>query len=192
MVDMRIQCLNTEKQKLLTRDNVTVQIDVSVNYKIVIPEYALYKSTNYYSFLSLTIESVMKAIVAERTLSQLLVNRKEIEKSTTQIMDEKLHQYGIDVLSVETQSFQLPVNMERAMATVAESEKESEAKSIKAKGNLESAKAFRQAADELGKNLISMELKYFETMKEVAAAAPSILVVTNSIMESVKIKMANK
>ena len=192
MVDMRIQCLNTEKQKLLTRDNVTVQIDVSVNYKIVIPEYALYKSTNYYSFLSLTVESVMKAIVAERTLSQLLVNRKEIEKSITQIMDEKLHQYGIDVLSIETQSFQLPVNMERAMATVAESEKESDAKAIKAKGNLESAKAFRQAADELGKNLISMELKYFETMKEVAAAAPSILVVTNSIMESVKIKMANK
>ena len=192
MVDMRIRCLNTEKQKLLTRDNVTVQIDVSVNYKIVIPEYALYKSTNYYSFLSLTVESVMKAIVAERTLSQLLVNRKEIEKSITQIMDEKLHQYGIDVLSIETQSFQLPVNMERAMATVAESEKESDAKAIKAKGNLESAKAFRQAADELGKNLISMELKYFETMKEVAAAAPSILVVTNSIMESVKIKMANK
>lgn len=189
MVDLRVQSLNTAPQKLLTKDNVSVHIDVFVNYKIIVPEFAMYKTSNYFNLLNLMVQSVMKTIVSERTLAQLLCNRKEIEKSTTHIMDEKAHPYGIDVISIETQSIQLPPAMERAMATVAESEKESDAKSVKAKGNLESAKAFRTAADELSKNPLSIELKYFETMKEVACEGISTLVVPSSILDTVNKKM---
>lgn len=185
-VDLRVQSMNTPEQKLLTKDSVTVWIDVFVNFRILVPELALFKIANYYQFLTLTVESVMKSIVAERTLVQLLGNRKEIEKSTTTIMDEKVFPYGIDVTSIETQSIRLPMNMERAMATVAESEKASEAKQVKAKGSLESARAFRLAADELGKNPLSLELKYFETMKEVARDTPSLLFVTDSYASKVR------
>ena len=186
MVDMKVQALNTSEQKLLTKDSVTVWIDVYVNYKIVIPELALFKTKDYHYWLGLTIQSVMKTIVAERTLSQLLINRKEIEKSTTIIMDEKAHQYGIDVVAIETQSIRLPVNMERAMATVAESEKAAEAKQMKAKGSLESSKLFRQAADQL--NNVALEVKYFHTLKYLAVENKSLLVVTDSIMNKMNMK----
>ena len=187
-VDTRVQSLNTAPQILLTKDSVTVKIDVFVNFKVVIPEYALFKCSDYYSLLNLFVQVVMKTVVSERTLAQLLVNRKEIEKSTTYFMDEKAHPYGIDVISIETQSIKLPKVMERAMATVAESEKKSEAKVIDAKGSLESAKIFREAADELKKNPLSLELQWFETLKAIAAENPSILVVPDSIMSTIKTK----
>lgn len=188
-VDMRVQSLNVQKQTLLTKDSVTVHLDVFVNFKIVIPEYALYKTSNYYELLNLMVQAVMKTIVAERTLAQLLVNRKEIEKSTTHFMDERAHPFGIDVISIETQSIQLPKNMERVMAAVAESEKRSEAKVIDAKGNLESAKIFREASDELVKNPVSIELQYFETLKAIAMENPSTIVVPDSIMSTVQKKL---
>lgn len=188
-VDMRVQSLNVAKQTLLTKDSVTVHIDVFVYFKIVIPEYALYKTSNYYELLNLMVQAVMKTIVAERTLAQLLVNRKEIEKATTYFMDERAHPYGIDVISIETQSIQLPREMERVMAAVAESEKRSEAKVIDAKGNLESAKIFREASDELSKNPISLELQYFETLKAIAMENPSTIIVPDSIMSTINKKM---
>lgn len=188
-VDMRVQSLNVTKQTLLTKDSVTVHIDLFVNYKIVIPEYAYYKVVRYEELLVLMVQAVMKHVVAERTLAQLLVNRKEIEKSTTYFMDERAHPYGIDVISIETQSIQLPRNMERVMAIVAESEKRSEAKVIDAKGNLESAKIFREASDELAKNPVSVELQYFEVLKAIAIENPSTLIVTDSILSTINRKM---
>lgn len=188
-VDMRIQTLNIKGQTLLTKDSVTVFLDVVVNYRIVIPEYALYKTANYYELLDLIVQAVMKHIVAERTLGQLLVNRKEIEKSTTFLVDERSHPFGVDVISIETQSIQLPKNMERVMAAVAESEKRAEAKVIDAKGNLESAKIFRMASDELIKNPNSVELQYFETLKAIAMENPSTLIVPDSIMSVVNKKL---
>jgi erythrocyte band 7 integral membrane protein len=188
-VDMRVQSLNVNKQTLLTKDFVTVYIDVFVNYRIVVPEYALFKTSNYYGLLDLMVQAVMKNIVAERTLSQLLINRKEIEKSTCFFLDERSHPYGIDITSIETQSIALPHKMERVMATVAESEKRSEAKVIDAKGNLESAKIFRQAADELVKNPNSFELQYFETLKAIAMENPSTLIVPDSIMSTINRKL---
>jgi regulator of protease activity HflC (stomatin/prohibitin superfamily) len=188
-VDMRVQSLNVNKQVLLTKDSVTVYIDVFVNFRIVIPEYALFKTSNYYGLLDLMVQAVMKNIVAERTLSQLLVNRKEIEKSTCYFLDERAHPFGIDVISIETQSIGLPHKMERVMATVAESEKRAEAKVIDAKGNLESAKIFREASDELIKNPNSFELQYFETLKAIAMENPSTLIVPDSIMSTINRKL---
>lgn len=189
-VDTRVQSKLLPKQILLTKDSVTVTIDLFINFRIVIPEFALYKSSDYYDLLCLMISAVMKTIVAERTLSQLLVNRKEIEKSTAAFIEERAHPFGVDVVSIETQSIQLPVAMERVMAIVAESEKRAEAKVIDAKGNLESAKIFREASDELLKNPLSIELQYFETLKAIAAENPSTIVVPDSIMSTVNQKIA--
>lgn len=191
-VDMRVQSLNTAPQKLLTRDCCTITLDVFVNYKIVIPELAMFKIKNYFEFLNLTVQTVMKTIVSERSLTELLNNRAEIEKATTEIMDEKAHPFGIDVISIETQSLQLPRAIERAMAVAAESEKESEAKVVQARGCLESAKAFSEAGEELGKNPLSLELKYFQTMKEVAMEHQSTLLVPHSILPKLERIMKSK
>jgi podocin len=128
----------------------------------------------------------MKTIVAERTLSELLINRHEIEKAITEIIDAKTDDYGIIVSSIETRSINLPPNMERAMATVAESKKQSEAKVIDAQGCFESAKIFRKAADELKGNPIAVELQYYEVLKIMAQGRPSTIIVSDSIMGNIK------
>ena len=125
-------------------------------------------------------------MVAERNLTDLLINRQDVESALTQIIDLKTDPYGIDVISIETKSITLPPNMAKAMATVAQSKKEAEAKVIDAEGNLQSAKIFRKAADELRDNPISVQLQYFETLKNIAATNNSTLIVPDSILNSLK------
>jgi erythrocyte band 7 integral membrane protein len=182
MVDTRAQFMDLSNQTLLTKDNVTVYLDAYVHFKIVTPEYAIFKAQNYTQLVRFMTSGVMKTIVAEHTLAELLVNRKLIEKKITEIIDDKTDIYGIKVIDIETQKIQLPHQMERAMATVAESEKQSEARVIDAKGNLASAKIFKEAADELSKNRISLQLQYFETLKHIAAEKNSTIIVPDSII----------
>lgn len=182
MVDTRAQFMDLLQQTLLTKDNVTVYLDAYVHFRILIPEYAVFKAQNYSQLVRFMTSGVMKTIVAEHTLSELLVNRKMIEKKITEIIDLKTDPYGIKVIDIETQKIQLPHNMERAMATVAESEKQSEARVIDARGNLASAKIFKEAADELSKNKISLQLQYFETLKYIAAEKNSTIIVPDSII----------
>jgi len=185
VVDLKTQILNIPAQMLLTKDNVTVQVDAFVTYRLAVPELAVFKVRNYQDLVNFMTQGVMKTIVAERTLSELLVNRNEIEKAITGIIDDKTDPYGIKVISIETRSINLPTSMERAMATVAESKKESEAKVIDAKGSLESAKIFRKAADELKGNPISLQLQYFETLKGIASENNSTIIVPDSILSSI-------
>ena len=184
MVDLRTVIMDVPRQSLLTKDNVSVMVDAFVTYKIVIPELAIFKVDNYQNLVSYSTQGVMKTIVAERNLSELLINRHEIEKAITSIIDEKTDDFGIKVISIETKTINLPQNMERAMATVAESKKESEAKVIDAQGSLESAKIFRKAADELKGNPIALQLHYFETLKSIAAEHNSTIIVPDSILSS--------
>jgi regulator of protease activity HflC (stomatin/prohibitin superfamily) len=115
-VDLRTSILDVPPQKLLSKDNVAIIVDAFVTYKIVIPELAVYKVQDFKNMLSLMTQGVMKTIVAERTLSEILINRHEIEKAITVIIDAKTDDYGIIVASIETKSINLPPNMERAMA----------------------------------------------------------------------------
>lgn len=185
-VDMRAKIIDVGLQTLLTKDNVTVFIDAYVNYAVIEPEKAIFKVQDYQSMMTFLTRSVMKTIVAEHTLSEMLVNRKVIEKKLTHIIDEKTHAYGLKVMTIETQRIQLPKNMERAMATVAESQKRSEARIIDAKGNLESAKVFKLAADTLSENEVSFQLQYFETLKAVASEQQSTIVLSDSILGQIR------
>lgn len=143
VVDMRAKLFDLGKQSLLTKDSVTVNVDAYVHYRIINPEAAIFHVENYQQLVKFMTSGVMKTIVAEHTLAELLSNRKTIEKKITEIIDQKTHKYGILVIDIETQSIDLPKQMERAMATVAEAEKQSEARVIDARGNLESAKIFK-------------------------------------------------
>ena len=109
-----------------------------------------------------------------------------IEKKITELIDNITDPYGIKVINIGTQKISLPPSMERAMATVAESEKQKLAKIIDAEANRDSAKIFREAADELSKNPISLQLQYFETLKMIAAEKNSTILVPDSILNSIK------
>jgi regulator of protease activity HflC (stomatin/prohibitin superfamily) len=182
IVDMRAQMCNIPAQNLLTKDNVTLTVDAFCQFKITIPELAAFKVKDVIQMIGLMTQGTMKTVFCENTLTELLANRKKIEKNVTELMDAATDLYGIKVVNIGTQKIVLPASMERAMATVAESEKQKAAKIIDAEANRDSAKIFREAADELGKNTISLQLQYFETLKMIAAERNSTILVPDSIL----------
>lgn len=186
IVDMRAQVLNVGNQSLLTKDNVTLYVDAYVNFRVIDPEKATFKVVDYMSMMRFFTQGVMKTIISEHTLTEVLIERKQLEKKIGEIIDEKTDQYGLKVFNIETQKIQLPVEMDRAMAAVAESQKQSEARLIDAKGNLESAKIFKDAADILGENEISLQLQYFETLKFIAAENNKTIIVPDNLLNALQ------
>lgn len=106
----------------------------------------------------------------------------EIEQSLTEIIDEKTNDYGVKVLHIGTKTIQLPNQLERAMASVAESEKSKVAKIIDAQANLETAYLFRDSANELGKNTVSFQLQYFDVLRKIASEHKTTLVLPSSVI----------
>ena len=168
LVDMRTQSLAIPTQDLITKDNISIRVDCFVLFKILIPEMASFKVTDYKRFISYTTMGTMKTIIAEKTLTDLLAHEDEIEDTIREIIDEQCDDFGIHVICIETKKIEVAKTMVSAMATIALSEKEMEAKIINAKGDFESSRIFREAADELSKNPLSLQLHYFETLKELA------------------------
>lgn len=184
-VDMRAQICDIPAQNLLTKDNVALSVDAFCQFKITIPELAQFKVENSKRLIEFMAQGTMKTVFCENTLTELLANRKKIEKNVTEMMDTATDAFGIKVLNMGTKKIVLPASMERAMATVAESEKQKAAKIIDAEANKDSAKIFREAADELGKNPISLQLQYFETLKMIAAERNSTILVPDSILSRI-------
>ena len=120
--------INIPPQPLLTKDNVALQIDTFCTFRIIVPELAFFKVADYIKVIILKTQGSLKAIISEHTLTEILTNRKLIEEKLCNIIDEQTDPYGIKVIMVGTQKIALPKSMERAMATVAESEKGKEAK----------------------------------------------------------------
>ena len=186
IVDMRAQIVDVGFQQLLTKDNVTIEVDAYVNFRVSNPEKAYFKVKNYNDMITFFTQGAMKSVVSESTLNGLLENRAQIEKKLTDIIMEKATPFGMTVMTIETQTIRLPRDLRNAMAIVAEAEKQSEARVIDAKGNLESAKVFRDAADILKQNEISLQLQYFETLKMIASKHESTMIVPDSILEGLR------
>lgn len=168
VVDMRIQTLAIPPQDLITKDNISVRIDSFVLFKVMIPELAMYKLGDYRKFITYTTMGTMKTVIASKTLTELLSEEDEIEERIREIIDEQTDDFGIHVQAIETKRIEVSKSMVQAMATIALSEKQMEGKLVSAKGNYNSARIFREAADELSKNPLSIQLHYFETIKELS------------------------
>jgi regulator of protease activity HflC (stomatin/prohibitin superfamily) len=183
IVDMRAQIMDLPEQKLLTRDNVTLCLDAYVHYKVVLAERAMFEAKDYRLMVRFMTSGVMKTIIAEHRLGEILGNRKMIEKKIVEIIDGKTEAYGVKVIDIETQKIKLPGGMERAIGIVAEAGKQSEARIIDAKGNLQSAKYFVEAADELGGNPIAVQLQWYECLKFISAEKQSTIIVPDSVIK---------
>ena len=183
LVDSRIQTLAIPTQDLITKDNISIKIDCFVLFKILIPELASFALDNYRSFISYTTMGTMKTIIAEKTLTEILAQEDEIEDLIKDIIDTQADKYGIDIVTLETKKIEVNRKMVSAMAKVAIAEKEMEGKLLNAKGDFESARIFREAADELSKNSLSLQLHYFETLREIAAENCSVTIMPGELID---------
>ena len=167
-IDMRVETLIVEPQEVITRDNVTVQVDAVVYYQ---PVNAVDVIINVANFDKATVQislTTLRSVLGQMDLDDLLTQRDKINDRLREIIDEHTEPWGIQVSTVEVKDVLLPENLQRSIARQAEAERERRAKVIHADGERQASEALAQAGDRLAQSPASLELRYLQALVEMS------------------------
>ena len=167
-IDLRIVTIGVEKQEIMTRDNVPATVDAVIYFRIINPSDAVVKVENFLMATSLIAQTTLRSVLGQASLDDLLSQRDVINKKLQEIIDRQTEPWGIKVTAVEVKDVSLPDSMKRAMAKQAEAERERRAKVVNAEGEFEAAEKMVQAASMIAKEPIALQLRYLQTMREIA------------------------
>ena len=168
-VDMRVKAVDVPDQDCMTKDNVSVNVNAVLYYKVSNAEKAILEVEMYNYAVSQLSQTTMRDVVGEVTLDKLLGERESISKRIQQIVDKATDQWGIKVESVELKHIELPNDMKRTMAKEAEAEREKRAVIIKAQGEVLAAGNMAKAADMLSKSRGALHLRTLQTLNDVSS-----------------------
>jgi len=168
-VSLRTVAMDVPPQEVITRDNVSVRVNAVIYFRVVAPDKAIIQVENFLYATSQLAQTTLRSVCGQAELDELLAEREKINKQIQGILDRQTDPWGIKVSVVEVKGIDLPEEMKRAMAKQAEAEREKRAKIIHARGELEASEAILQAAEKLSKNPVSLQLRYLQTLTEVAA-----------------------
>lgn len=166
-VDMRVLTINVDKQEVITKDNVTVNVDAITFFRVMDAEKAIIEVEQYIYATSRIAQTTLRSIVGQVELDELLANREKVNKQIQDIIDEHTDPWGIKVVSVEVRDVVLPEDMKRAMANQAETERNRRAKVINAEGEFQAAKKLVEAAKQIEKAPSALQLRFLETINEI-------------------------
>src|SRR5215216_3181842 len=175
-VDLRIVTLEVPAQEAITRDNVTVKVNAVVYFRVVNPEEAVVKVLDYIRATSLIAQTTLRSILGQSDLDHLLSERDKINAELQQVIDQQTDAWGVKVTSVEVRDVELPQSMQRAMARQAEAEREKRAKIIHAEGEFSASQQLANAAQVIGSQPATLQLRYLQTLTEIAAEKNSTIV----------------
>lgn len=175
-VDLRIVTLEVPAQEAITRDNVTVKVNAVVYFRVVDPEEAVVKVLDYVRATSLIGQTTLRSILGQSDLDHLLSERDKINAELQQVIDTQTSAWGVKVTSVEVRDLELPQTMQRAMARQAEAEREKRAKVIHAEGEFTASQQLANAAAVIGSQPATLQLRYLQTLTEIAAEKNSTIV----------------
>jgi regulator of protease activity HflC (stomatin/prohibitin superfamily) len=175
-VDLRVITLDVPSQEAITQDNVTVKVNAVVYFKVVDPQRAIVQVLDYIRATSLIAQTTLRSVLGQSDLDQLLSERDRINLRLQQIIDEQTDIWGIKVSAVEVRDVELPQTMQRAMARQAEAEREKRAKVIHAQGEFEASQQLAAAAEVIGGEPSALQLRYLQTLTEIAAEKNSTIV----------------
>jgi regulator of protease activity HflC (stomatin/prohibitin superfamily) len=175
-VDLRIVTLEVPAQEAITRDNVTVKVNAVVYFRVVDPENAVVKVLDYIRATSLIAQTTLRSILGQSDLDHLLAERDKINQDLQRVIDEQTDAWGVKVTSVEVRDVELPQSMQRAMARQAEAEREKRAKIIHAEGEYSASQQLANAAQVIGSQPATLQLRYLQTLTEIAAEKNSTIV----------------
>lgn len=175
-VDLRIATIDVPKQEIITRDNVSVKVDAVIYFRVDDPVKAVTKVANYMYAVSLLAQTVLRDVVGQVELDDLLTKRDEVNKSIQRIIDELTTPWGIKVVSVTLKSVELPESMVRAMATQAEAERLRRARIIQAEAERQAARILSEAAQTYEENPKALRLRELQTLVEIAREKNLIIV----------------
>jgi len=175
-VDLRVITLDVPSQEAITRDNVTVKVNAVVYFRVLIPEDAIVKVEDYRRATWNIAQTTLRNVLGQSELDELLAHREQVNQSLQQIIDEATEPWGIKVSTVEVKDVELPQSMQRAMARQAEAEREKRAKIIHASGEFEAAQQLRDAAATMAHEPIAIQLRYLQTLTEIAVEKNSTII----------------
>ena len=168
-VSLRIVALDIPPQDVITRDNVSVKVNAVLYMRVTDPERAVIIIEDYLYATSQLAQTTLRSVLGEVELDELLSDREKINAVLKRIIDERTDAWGIEVSAVEVKDVDLPDQMKRAMARQAEAERERRAKVIAAQGELQASETLAQAAGNLAKEPTALQLRYLQTVVEIAA-----------------------
>src|ERR1051326_5459993 len=168
-MDLRVVTIAVAKQEIMTKDNVPATVDAVVYFRVVDPISAVVKVENYWKATSLIAQTTLRSVLGQSPLDDLLSQRDAINLKLQEIIDKQTEPWGIKVTAVEVKEVSLPDSMKRAMAKQAEAERERRAKIVNAEGEFQAAEKMVQAAGMIAKEPIALQLRYLQTMREMAS-----------------------
>ncbi|PYK00080.1 MAG: hypothetical protein DME23_08235 [Verrucomicrobia bacterium] len=168
-MDLRVVTIEVPKQEIMTRDNVPATVDAVVYFRVVDPNAAVVKVENFWKATSLIAQTTLRSVLGQSPLDDLLSQRDIINQKLQEIIDKQTEPWGIKVTGVEVKEVALPESMKRAMAKQAEAERERRAKVVNAEGEFQAAEKMVQAAAMIAKEPIALQLRYLQTMREMAS-----------------------
>src|SRR5215469_16224049 len=168
-MDLRVVTIDVAKQEVMTRDNVPVTVDAVVYFRVIDPTSAVVKVENFWKATSLIAQTTLRSVLGQAPLDDLLSQREAINQKLQEIIDRQTEPWGIKVTAVEVKDVSLPDTMKRAMAKQAEAERERRAKIVNAEGEYQAAEKMVQAAAIMSKEPIALQLRFLQTMREMAS-----------------------
>jgi regulator of protease activity HflC (stomatin/prohibitin superfamily) len=175
-VALRTMVHDVPSQDVITRDNVSVKVNAVVYYRVMDPRRAVVEVEQYHYATSQLAQTTLRSVLGQVELDDLLSKREHLNAELQQILDRHTDPWGIKVSMVEVKHVDLPVEMQRAMAKQAEAEREKRAKVIHAEGEFQASTQLAKAADIIAANPTTLQLRYLQTLTEIATEKNSTII----------------
>ncbi len=168
-VSLRTVTMDVPPQDVITKDNVSVKVNAVIYFRVVDPQRAIVEVEDYLYATSMMAQTTLRSVLGQSQLDDLLSKREEINAELQRIIDQQTEPWGVKVSAVEVKNVDLPQEMQRAIAKQAEAERERRSKVIHAEGEFQAAQRLTDAAQVMSQNPIALQLRYLQTLVEIAA-----------------------
>jgi regulator of protease activity HflC (stomatin/prohibitin superfamily) len=175
-VSLRLVALDVPPQDIITRDNVSVKVNAVVFFRVVDPIKAVVEVENFLYATTQFAQTTLRSVLGQAELDDLLAERERLNLQLQDILDRRTDAWGIKVTSVEVKHVDLPTEMQRAIAKQAEAEREKRAKVIHAEGEFQASAQLANAAKIVGQHPLGIQLRYLQTLSEIATEKNSTIV----------------
>jgi regulator of protease activity HflC (stomatin/prohibitin superfamily) len=171
MVRVNLQTVTMEvpSQDVITRDNISVKVNAVIFLRVVDPQRAVVAVQDYLYSTSQVAQTTLRSVLGQSQFDDLLSKRDDINAELQRIIDQQTEPWGVKVAAVEVKNVDIPQDMQRAIARQAEAERERRAKIIHAEGEFQAAQKLAEAADVISRNPAALQLRYLQTLVEIAA-----------------------
>ncbi len=177
-IDKRIRTIDIPKQEVITKDNVSVKVNAVVYFKVINSKDAVLNIRDYQYAISQYALTALRDVIGAVTLDELLVNRDGIAEKIEKIVDRETDEWGIDVTAIKMQDIEIPDNMKRTMAKIAEADREKRAVILKSEGEIVASKNLAEAAKTLASVPGGLHLRTLHTLNDVSSDQSNTIIVT--------------